>query len=931
MKTAEIAQRYLDYFEKNGHVIVPSASLVTDDPALLFTVAGMVPFIPYLSGNVPAPYTRAADVQKCIRTNDIEEVGKTPRHGTFFQMLGNWSFGDYFKEGAITYAWDLLTGSETDGKLGFDPKDLWVTVYEEDDEALELWKRIAGLPEERIQRLGKDTNYWSTGLPGPAGPCSEIFFDRGPAYGIDGGPATDDDRYVEIWNLVFMQYAIDNVRSKYDFDIIGELPNKNIDTGMGLERVAFIKQGVDNMYETDQVRPVLDRAVELSGKRYGADHEDDVRFRVVADHVRSSLMLLSDGVTPSNEGRGYILRRLMRRAIRSMRLLGVDGPTFPELFAASRDAMKDAYPSSPRTTPRLSAYAYRRGGDLPAHARRRFHDPRSRRLTETKDAGGTALAGDEAFLLHDTYGFPIDLTLEIAEEAGLSVDRAAFDTLMQEQRARAKADARSRKRALADLSVYRDLRAKGETVFTGYTDLETESSVLGILVDGLPADRAIQGQIAEVVLAETALYAESGGQVADKGVIIGPGYELEVLDVQKPGRGPGEPHGRGHVGRSRRRAAGDVGGGCREPPRRPSGALGDAPRARGTARHARQDRDPGRVAQPRGLHALRLLVGSAALRRHEDRDRGDRQQRRARQPRGHDARDGRSTRRRASARWRCSARSTATTVRMVDIGGPWSRELCAGTHVGSSAEIGLINLVGESSVGASNRRVEALVGLDAFRSLAAERALVSQLTSTLKTPREQLPARIAELTASLKAAEKKIAAFESKALGDRLPALVGAASTVGAHRVVAESIGAGGVRRRCAQPRAAGARPPRRRRGRRRARRRGRRAPGRDRRDQRRRARARAPRPARSRRRRPRRSAAAAADATTSRRAAGRMPRHCPPRSPRSRQRSPRERVPARRAARHRRRQGARRRRALRSRRPARDARSRPCRATTPP
>ena len=533
MKTAEIAQRFLDYFERNGHTIVPSASLVTDDPALLFTVAGMVPFIPYLSGDVPAPYPRAADNQKCIRTNDIEEVGKTPRHGTFFQMMGNWSFGDYFKEGAIRYAWELLTTPEDQGGLAFDPKDLWVTVYEDDDEARELWLRLTDLPEERIQRLGKDTNYWSTGLPGPAGPCSEIFFDRGPEYGIDGGPATDDDRYVEIWNLVFMQYEITNVTSKYDFDIVGELPAKNIDTGMGLERIAFIKQGVDNMYETDQVRPVLDKAVELSGRTYGADHEDDVRFRVVADHVRSSLMLMTDGVTPSNDGRGYILRRLMRRAIRSMRLLGVDGPTFEVLFTASRDAMKDAYPEVVTDWPRISQYALAEEATFlrTLAAGEAILDES---LVTTKDAGGTTIAGAEAFLLHDTYGFPIDLTLEIAEEAGLSVDRAAFDSLMQEQRARAKADARSRKRQLADTSIYRDLRAQGETVFTGYTDLEAESRVLGILIDGVPADRASEGQIAEVILAETALYAESGGQVADKGVIIGPGYELEVLDVQRP-------------------------------------------------------------------------------------------------------------------------------------------------------------------------------------------------------------------------------------------------------------------------------------------------------------------------------------------------------------------------------------------------------------
>ena len=323
MKTAEIAERYLDFFEKNDHLIVPSASLVSDDPSLLFTVAGMVPMIPYLTGVVPAPHPRIADLQKCIRTNDIEEVGKTARHGTFFQMMGNWSFGDYFKEGAIRYAWELLTSSEADGGLGFDEKDLWVTVYETDDEAEAIWRDIIGLKPERIQRLGRADNYWNTGQPGPGGPDSEIFFDRGPAYGKDGGPAADDSRFLEIWNLVFMQDFIENIRGKTEFDIVGELPQKNIDTGMGLERVAFLKQGVENMYETDQVRPVLDRAVELSGRRYGAVHEDDVRFRVVADHVRSSLMLLSDGVRPSNEGRGYILRRLMRRTVRSMRLLGV--------------------------------------------------------------------------------------------------------------------------------------------------------------------------------------------------------------------------------------------------------------------------------------------------------------------------------------------------------------------------------------------------------------------------------------------------------------------------------------------------------------------------------------------------------------------------------------------------------------------------------
>ena len=787
MKTAEIAQRYLDYFEKNGHTIVPSASLVTDDPALLFTVAGMVPFIPYLSGDVPAPYKRAADNQKCIRTNDIEEVGKTPRHGTFFQMLGNWSFGDYFKEGAIRYAWELLTTSEADGGLGFDPKDLWVTVYEEDDEAHDLWRRLTDLPEERIQRLGKDTNYWSTGLPGPAGPCSEIFFDRGPAYGIDGGPATDDDRYVEIWNLVFMQYEITDVKSKYDFTIVGELPNKNIDTGMGLERIAFIKQGVDNMYETDQVRPVLDAAVRLSGKTYGADHDDDVRFRVVADHVRSSLMLLSDGVTPSNDGRGYILRRLMRRAIRSMRLLGVDGPTFATLFAASRDAMKDAYPVVADEYERLSAYALAEEATF-LRTLAAGSENLDASIAAAKDAGATQIGGAEAFLLHDTYGFPIDLTLEIVEEAGLSVDRDAFDTLMQEQRARAKADARSRKRQLADTSVYRDFRAQGETIFTGYSDLETESTVLGLLVDGLPAPRATTGQIAEVILAETALYAESGGQVADKGMIVGPGFELEVLDVQKPVPGL--------VSHTVEVTSGEVGVG------QPATSVVDA----ANRRAAQQAHSATHLVHA----ALRDTLGKSATQAGSLNRAGymrfdfawgqtlsEATKTEIEEIANNAVRDNLQVTTRvlpldeakALGAMALFGEKYGETVRMVDIGGPWSRELCAGTHVSSSAEVGLINLVGESSVGASTRRVEALVGLDAFRELAAERTIVSQLTSSLKTPKDQLPARIAELAASLKAAEKRIAQFEAKALESRLPELAATAQAVGPFRVVAQSLG----------------------------------------------------------------------------------------------------------------------------------------------
>ncbi|MGW8483774.1 alanine--tRNA ligase [Microbacterium sp. NPDC055903] len=787
MKTADIAQRYLNFFENNGHTIVPSASLVSDNPTVMFTIAGMVPFVPYLTGVVPAPYPRAADLQKCIRTNDIEEVGKTARHGTFFQMLGNWSFGDYFKEGAISYAWDLLTRTEADGGLGFAEKDIWVTVYETDDEAARLWQKIAGLPAERIQRMGKEDNYWHTGQPGPAGPCSEIYIDRGPAYGRDGGPIVDDNRFTEIWNLVFMQELLSEVRSKVDFDIAGPLPKKNIDTGMGLERVAMFKQGVDNMYETDQVRPVLDRAEQISGRTYGKVHEDDVRFRVIADHVRSSLMLLSDGVRPSNEGRGYILRRLMRRTVRAMRLLGVDAPTFPELFTASKDAMKSAYPILEADWDTLSGAAVAEEETF-LRTLAQGSTILDLALSETKSTGGSTLAGNQAFLLHDTYGFPIDLTLEVAEEAGLSVDRGAFDELMRAQKARAKADAKNRRRQLADVSVYRDLRALGETGFDGYSELETESRVLGILVDGHPAQSATEGQVAEIVLAETSLYAESGGQVADKGSIVGSGFSLDVLDVQRPVPGL--------ISHTVEVSTGTV-------------AVGDAARTVVDAANRRAAQQAHSATHL--VHAaLRDTLGKGATQAGslnragylrfdfawsqalsaETRTEIEEIANRA----VNDALEV-TTRivtldeAKEAGAMALFGEKYGDVVRMVDIGGPWSRELCGGTHVSSSSEIGLVSITGESSVGASNRRIEALVGQDAFRELAAERALVSQLVTNLKTPRDQLQDRIAELASNLKAAEKRIAQFEAKEREGRVPAIAEAAEQVGAFRVSAQSLG----------------------------------------------------------------------------------------------------------------------------------------------
>ncbi len=770
METAEIQRRWLTFFGDRGHTVVPSASLVSDDPTLMFTVAGMVPFIPYLTGVVPAPYPRATSVQKCIRTLDIEEVGKTTRHGTFFQMNGNFSFGDYFKEGAIGYAWELLTTPESQGGFGFAEKDLWVTVYDEDDEAEALWKKIAGLPEDRIQRMGRADNYWSTGQPGPAGPCSEIYFDRGPEFGPDGGPALDDTRYLEIWNLVFMQYSITNVRSKVDFDIVGELPQKNIDTGMGMERVAFLKQGVANMYEIDQVRPVLDQAATLAGKKYGANNDDDVRMRVVADHIRSSLMLMTDGVVPANEGRGYVLRRLLRRSVRSLRLLGVQEATFSELFEASRDAMSPSYPDVAAHFDRVQSLAVAEEESFlkTLEAGTSILDVA---VAATRVEGKSALSGETVFALHDTYGFPLDLTLEIAEESGLTVDRQAFDELMNEQRVRAKTDAKSKKSSLADVTVYGEFRAVGETVFTGYDTLETAATVLGIIHDGASVMEASAGQTVEVILTETPLYAESGGQVADIGVLTSAGASARVLDVQTPV--PGLISHRVVV-ESGALGVGDSVMAQVDAPTRYEGArahsathlvhaalrdvLGPGATQAGSLNRAgylRLDFSWNKALAQDAENSIERVVNSAI------RDDLEVTTQRVALDEA-----------KAMGAMALFGEKYGDIVRMVDIGGPWSRELCAGTHVGRSSQIGVVSVLGETSVSATARRIEALVGIAAVENFSAERTLLRKLTKLLKTPREDVPQRVGELVEQVKTLEKKVAKAGQANLGAMVPGLL---------------------------------------------------------------------------------------------------------------------------------------------------------------
>ncbi|MEY4349660.1 MAG: hypothetical protein RL719_957, partial [Actinomycetota bacterium] len=762
MKTAEIRRRWLSFFESKGHTVVPSASLISEDPSLLFTVAGMVPFIPYMSGLVPAPYPRATSVQKCVRTLDIEEVGKTTRHGTFFQMNGNFSFGDYFKPEAIAYAWEFLTSKQSDGGLELDPERLWVTVYKDDDESIDIWRQVADIPLERIQKRGMKDNFWSTGQPGPSGPCSEIYFDRGPEYGVEGGPEADEDRYIEIWNLVFMQYERGAGGGKEDYPILGELPKKNIDTGMGLERVAFLMQGVENLYEIDEVRPVLDLAAKLAGKTYGKDTADDVRLRVVADHVRSALMLICDGVAPGNDGRGYVLRRLLRRVVRSMRLLGVDQPSAAVLFEASKEAMKDSYPELETEYDRILRTAV-----LEEETFLRTLVAGSAVLDEalaaTKSSGSKQLAGDTAFLLHDTYGFPIDLTFEVAEEFGLQVDRDGFTALMAQQRDRAKADAREKKLGGTDLSVYSEFRALGTTTFTGYDELETEGKVLGLIADGQSAKSASAGSIVEVILDSTSMYAESGGQEADSGLIRGDGFELEVLDVQKPVKGL--------VSHRVLVKSGELAVGAKAVTSVDyEWRLGACQAHSGThIVHAALREVLGPSALQSGSYNkpgyLRLDFSWQQALSLETRSEIEEVTNLA--IRGDLAVSSQFMSVAEAKNWGAVALFGETydeSVRVIQIGGPWSRELCGGTHVSRSSQVGLVSLIGESSVGSGSRRVEALVGIEAFRALATERALVARLTDAFKVPREQLEQRIYESVEELKAAQKKLAGMQTAML-----------------------------------------------------------------------------------------------------------------------------------------------------------------------
>lgn len=795
MRTAEIRKRWLDYFEAQGHAVVPSASLISPDPSTLFTIAGMVPFIPYMTAQQTPPWKRATSVQKCVRTLDIEDVGKTTRHGTFFQMNGNFSFGDYFKADAIRMAWDFLTGSLDDGKLGIDPDKLWVTVYYEDDEARQLWKDIVGLPDERIQGLGKKDNYWSTGQPGPAGPCSEIFYDRGAAYGPDGGPLIDEggDRFVEIWNLVFMQYEIDEVKSKEEFRILGELANKNIDTGMGLERVAFLLQGKDNMYEIDEVFPVIEAAQKLSGKVYGENLDDDVRMRVVADHVRSALMIIGDGVRPSNEGRGYVLRRLLRRSVRAMRLLGVDGLALPSLLPVSKDAMAASYPELAENFDQISAVAY-----AEEEAFRRtlasgttILDTAVANLKKSSGGEGGVLPGEAAFQLHDTYGFPIDLTLEMAAEQGVQVDEQAFRSLMQEQRTRARADALAKRTGGADVAAYEALEKElsAPVEFLGYTQTDASVRVTGLLSGGVPAPAITAPAEVEVILDRTPFYAEAGGQLADHGtIVLDAGATIEVDDVQRPIKGLSVHRGRLIEGTV---ALGDPGTAQIDTERRKAiSRAHSATHMIHKALHELVGQDRTQAGSENAPSRIRFdfrspsAVPASALSEIEERV----NVRLADNLEITDQLMPIAQAREAGA-MALFGEKYGDVVRVVSIGDDWSRELCAGTHVRQTGQLGRVTLLGESSIGSGVRRVDALVGDGAYGFQAKEHALVGQLTGLLNARAEELPDRVGSLVARLKEAEKELAGLRQGQLLATAGKLAAEAPRVGDVRVIAHDAG----------------------------------------------------------------------------------------------------------------------------------------------
>ncbi|HBX22321.1 MAG TPA: alanine--tRNA ligase [Desulfotomaculum sp.] len=745
MQGKEIRAKYLKFFEQRGHKIMPSSSLIPhNDPSILWTAAGMVPFKPFFTGAAKPEVLRATTCQKCLRTPDIDSVGRTARHHTFFEMLGNFSFGDYFKKDAIPWAWEFVTK-----ELGLAPEKLWITIYQDDDEAFDIWHQDVGIPKDRIVRMGKDTNYWEIGV-GPCGPCSEIYYDLGEARGCDlpdCAVGCDCDRYLEIWNLVFIQFFRDE-EGNYT-----PLKSKGIDTGMGLERVASILQNVKTNFDTDLLRDIMDFTGNLTGKPYGSGADIDLALKVIADHVRALCFAIADGALPSNEGRGYVLRRLLRRAVRFGRVLGVQDPFLYRVAGAVIEKMGDNYTELTKNADLISRVIKteeERFGETLAQGTELLNGL----IIEAKQAGKASIDGEKAFRLYDTYGFPLELTMEIAGESGLAVDELGFTEAMEKQRERARS-ARQETEYLSEKSALLKsvLEQTGETVFTGYDTLNSRSKIKAIFVGDQQVDQAVAGQEVEIVLDITPCYAESGGQLADHATLTAPSTAVEIGEVTKPVEGLHLHRGqvtsgtinvndevdvqvdvqrrmniaRNHsathlLHKSLRQVLGEH--------VNQAGSLVSPDRLRFDFTHftSISQEELARIEQKVNeaiLHNLAVEtllttldeakeMGAAAL---FDEKYGD---------------------------W----------VRLVKMG-DFSLELCGGTHVNSTAEMGIFKLLSESSVGSGLRRVEAVTGEGTMHYYRSRDEQLNNIARVVKAAPHEVVHRVENLAQTLREVERE--------------------------------------------------------------------------------------------------------------------------------------------------------------------------------
>ncbi|MFI6521055.1 alanine--tRNA ligase [Spirillospora sp. NPDC050679] len=780
MRSADIRSTFLGFFRERDHRVAPSSPLLPSDPTLLLANAGMNQFKPYFLGERTPEHRRMASVQKCARTSDIGNVGRTSRHGTFFEMLGSFSFGDYFKDEIIPWSWELLTRH-----YGLDPGRLWVTVYLDDDESERAWRRI-GVPAERVQRLGMADNYWSMGVPGPCGPSSELHYDRGPAFGREGGPAVDGERYQELWNLVFMQNVRGPGGGKDGYPIVGELPARNLDTGLGLDRLAMVLQDVDSICETDLLMPALLRVQELAGRAYrGRDGgEESVSFRIIAEHTRSIAFLIADGALPSPDGAGYVVRRLARRAIQHARLLGVEEPVLPLLTGTVVDTLGGAWPE---LTERRELIRQVVAAEEEAFERTVRHGSRLLETAIGKAEG--ALSARTVFDLHDTRGFPVELALDTARSAGLTVDEDELGALLEQRRRQAREGGRDKKdTAVARRDLYREIVAEhGPTAFVGYETTTAESGVLALLGRTGPVPSAGAGEEVEVVLDRTPFYAEAGGQIGDTGTLrTGDGALLRVLDTR---HGLDDLHVHRVLVEEGEVRPGTV-----------AEAVVDADRRAATARSH---------SATHVLHAMmRRVLGEHATQRGSRVEPG-----RLRFDFAHFEPLGRGTLRTVQTLvndylladpevrvWeadRAAAEEAGALalfgerygdrVRIVDIGEA-SRELCGGTHVAHGAQAGPVHLLGEASIGTGLRRVEALTGPDALRHVDHQRALLEELAELLQVPADDAPGRLRQRLEALAGARHELERLRAADLDRRADGLAGGAERLAGGWLVARAV-----------------------------------------------------------------------------------------------------------------------------------------------